>query len=78
MSVNLELASAARKVRALNERLPEDIQVEMVEEWSRLLELIEGRSDWQARRLIEEWVETMERRLCSSLLNAPLDPRDVA
>lgn len=78
MSVNFELASAARRVRALNERLPEDFQVDMAEEWPRLLDAIEDRSDWQSRRLIDEWVEVMEQRLYSTLLNAPLDLGDVA
>ena len=73
MSYNTELADAARRVRALNERLPDVHQVDVSDEWAELLEAVEDRPDWRARRIIVEWVEKMEQRLSCSLLNAPLD-----
>ena len=78
MSRNTSLANAARRVRASNERLPEGLRIDVAAEWSALLEHIEGQTDWKARRIIEEWTEVMERRLCGTLLNAPLSPKEDA
>jgi hypothetical protein len=76
MSVNTELAAAARRVAALNCRLPEIHRVDIAGDWADLLDRIEGRPDWQARRSIDEWVEIMEIRLSGILLHAPLDLGD--
>jgi hypothetical protein len=78
MTVAPDLANAARKVRAMNDRLPDELQVDVAADWSALLNHIKGQTDWKARRIIEEWTEVMERRLCGTLLNAPLSPREDA
>ena len=73
MTVNPELAAAARRVRALNARLPEMHQVDVAAAWQDLLDRIDGLPDWRARIVIADWTSQMEVRLCSTLLNAPLD-----
>jgi hypothetical protein len=78
VSRNTALASAARRVRALTERLPEQHRPDLVSEWEELLERIDGKPDFQARRIIGEWLEEMEIRLSGVLLHAPLGTEDAA
>jgi len=74
MTRSTTLAAAARRVRALHDRLPEQHRpANIAIEWAQLLDAIEDRSDRQAQRLIAEWVEEMERRLAGTLAHAPLE-----
>lgn len=72
------LAGAARRVRALNERLPERYRPPIAEDWARLLASIEDVTDRRALALIEEWQADMETRLSGKLANAPLEDRKAA
>ena len=73
MTLNFQLACAARRVRAASERLPEQHRPDVAAEWSDLLDRIEHKSGPQAHRLIDEWAAEMEQRLARALLNCPLE-----
>lgn len=77
MTVRAELANAARRVRAANERLPEHCRpnASVASEWTQLLASVEDLPAWRARRQIAEWTERWEERLAGILLNAPLVKR---
>lgn len=72
MTRNTALAGAARRVRALSERIPTSYRPDLAAEWANLLAAIEGRTDRQAKLLIAQWVEDQETRLTARLANAPL------
>lgn len=57
------LAHAARRVRALVERLPEPDRPDIVSEWGELLDSLEDASDTRALPLIADWLAEMEQRL---------------
>jgi len=76
LSYSTELAAAARRVRALVEQLPEQLRPDVVAEWSDLLEELDGRSDRAAKTIIAGWLERIEIRLASALVNAPHDCRN--
>lgn len=71
MSYSTELAAAARRVRALAEQLPEQQRPDVVAEWSELIAQLEDKSDRAAKTIIAGWLERMETRLASALVNAP-------
>lgn len=71
MGHNIALANAARKVRALSDRLPDDHYPDISECWHDLLDRIGDRDGEAARRIIHAWTEEMEVRLSGTLLNAP-------
>jgi hypothetical protein len=71
MAYNRELAAAARRVRALVEQLPEQSRPDVVSAWADLLDDLDGKSDRAARATIARWLERMETRLVSTLVNAP-------
>jgi hypothetical protein len=73
MSKNYALAGAARRVRAMAERLPERHRPDLAYEWGLLLDSIEDCTDRQAIAVIEDWQAEMEMRLCSTMVNAPLE-----
>ena len=73
VSVNTQLAHAARRVRALADRLPEEHRPDVAAEWSALLDAVDGLPDSQARRRIAGWMEEMETRLSATLAHAPLE-----
>jgi hypothetical protein len=71
MSYSIELAAAARRIRALAEQLPEQSRPDVVSAWADLLDDLDGRSNRAARAAIARWLERMETRLASALANAP-------
>jgi hypothetical protein len=71
LSYSTELAAAARRVRALVEQLPEQQRPDVVAAWGDLLDDLGGKSDRAARASIARWLERMETRLASALVNAP-------
>jgi hypothetical protein len=71
MSYSTELAAAARRVRALVEQLPEQSRPDVVSAWGDLLDDLDGKSDHAARATIARWLERMETRLASTLVDAP-------
>jgi hypothetical protein len=72
VTVNRDLANAARRVRALNERLPTGWRLDLAPEWQRLLDDLESAPEARAGSLIAEWTAGVEQRLSLRLLNAPL------
>jgi hypothetical protein len=71
LSYSTELAAAARRVRALAEQLPEHQRPDVVAEWSDLIDQLDGKSDHAAKAIIAGWLERIELRLASTLVNAP-------
>lgn len=64
MSVNLELAAAARWVRAAVDQLPEEHRPDVGEDWSELMDTVEAsRSEGAAILAIVDWRAEMQRRL---------------
>ena len=70
MSYSTELAAAARRVRALVEQLPEQQRPDVVAEWSELIDQLDGQGDRAAKTIIAGWLERMETRLASALVNS--------
>lgn len=66
MTRNAALAAAARRVRSLAERVPEQHRPDIVQAWGELLDSLEGRTDFQAVAVIAEWTERMEARMSSA------------
>ena len=73
MNRSTALAQAARRVRSINERIPEAHRLDVAPDWSALLDHIEGQTERRAVKFIESWQEEMETRLCRRLLSAPLE-----
>ena len=72
MTVNSDLAQAARRARSLAERLPAACRPDLSFEWSRLLNDIEDVPDYEARPIIAAWTTEIEERLTVALVHAPL------
>lgn len=73
MSRNEALAHAARKIRALADRLPEEHRPDLAAEWGELTDQLEDVPDYRALPLIRAWEQEMVERL------APADaPPEVA
>jgi hypothetical protein len=81
MSRSYALAHAARRVRSLADRLPPShrhlADAEIARSWGELLDELEDSTNSRALYLIDLWTERMERRLCSTLTNAPLEESEV-
>jgi hypothetical protein len=69
---NYALAAAARRVRALAERVPEEYRPDIAVEWGCLIETIEDKPDRVALLAIGNWADQLERRLAQAVLLAPL------
>lgn len=72
MNRNYTLAYTARRVRALNEQLPEVHRADLEAEWLALEESIAGLSDARVIAVVDDWRFEMEVRLSNRLLAAPL------
>lgn len=76
-SLRYELAHAARRTRALNEQLPENLRLDLAAEWSKLeAELDRARSQGARELALVEWRHDVEGRLSTRLLHAPIEPVD--
>jgi hypothetical protein len=64
---NYALAAAARRVRALAERLPQNFRPDLACEWQRLTDAIEDRPDREALPAIDAWADELELRLSRAL-----------
>jgi hypothetical protein len=73
MTRSAELAAAARKVRALNERIPAAHRLNLAPAWNFLLDRIDGQSDRQAVETILEWREKVAAQLVARQLHLPLE-----
>lgn len=73
MSRNYALAHAARRARALAERLPEQHRPDVSEAWGVLLDEIEDLRDARAIDVIEEWLAEFEQRCAVRTLHLPLE-----
>lgn len=71
--LNGELAFAARRLKALNERIPEAHRINLAPDWQALLAEVEAKPRSRALVLVAEWREQQEQRLSIRLLNAPLE-----
>jgi hypothetical protein len=67
VTVNLDLANAARRVRALNERLPTEWRIDLAPEWCRLLDDLESAPESRAASMVAEWTAGVEERLSRRL-----------
>jgi len=64
MSVNAELAAAARWVRSAADKLPEEHRPDIAAEWTELMDVVEAsRSEGAAILAIVNWRADMQGRL---------------
>jgi hypothetical protein len=72
MNRSAELAAAARRVRALNERMPAAHRLNVEPAWNSLLARIEGQSDRRAVETILEWREKVAAQIVARQLHLPI------
>lgn len=75
MSVAAELAQAARRVRALNERLPAERRLDVAVDWHELREHVHGLPDRAASRVIDDWTADVEQRIRDRIEPRPIGSR---
>jgi hypothetical protein len=73
VSVNAELAAAARWISAAVERLPLEQRPDVAKAWGELIDRLDAcRSDGSRELCLIEWRAEMEEHLSTRLLHAPL------
>jgi hypothetical protein len=73
VSLNAELALAARSMNAVAERIPEAARPDLAALWGELMDEIEDcRSEGAAALAVIEWRRRVERDLSNRIVHAPL------